>query len=114
FLGVLTGIALAGLGTRAAPLMHLLEQISAAVFAIVGIVMRFAPIGAFGAMAFTIGKYGVGTLGSLAKLMGAFYGTALLFVFVVLGLALRTQRLSIFRLLSYLREELVIVLGTSS
>jgi len=76
--------------------------------------MRAAPIGAFGAMAFTIGKYGVGTLGSLAKLMGTFYATALIFVFIVLGLVLRMMGLSIFRLVAYLREELVIVLGTSS
>ncbi|MBX3203268.1 MAG: cation:dicarboxylase symporter family transporter, partial [Labilithrix sp.] len=76
--------------------------------------MRVAPIGAFGAMAFTIGKYGVGTLGSLAKLMAAFYATALLFVFVVLGAVMRAMGLSIVRLLRYLREELVIVLGTSS
>ncbi len=113
-LAVLTGVALAGLGAKAKGLVALLEEISQGVFGIVGIVMRVAPIGAFGAMAFTIGKYGVGTLGSLAKLMAAFYATALLFVFVVLGTVLRTLGLSIFRLVSYLREELVIVLGTSS
>jgi aerobic C4-dicarboxylate transport protein len=76
--------------------------------------MRLSPLGAFGAMAFTIGKYGLGTLGNLAKLMAAFYGTSLLFVFVVLGLSLRALGLSVVRLLSYLREELAIVLGTSS
>jgi aerobic C4-dicarboxylate transport protein len=113
-LAVLMGIALAGLGERAATLVKLLEQVATGVFAIVGIVMRLAPVGAFGAMAFTIGKYGVGTLGSLAKLMAAFYATALLFVFVVLGAVLRALGLSIVRLLKYLREELVIVLGTSS
>lgn len=114
FLGVLMGVALAGLGERAAPLVHLFEQLAAGVFAVVGIVMRFAPVGAFGAMAFTIGKYGVGTLGSLAKLMATFYVTALLFVFVVLGGVMRSMGLSLVRLLAYLREELVIVLGTSS
>jgi aerobic C4-dicarboxylate transport protein len=114
FLGVLMGVALAGLGPRAAGLTQLLEQFASGVFAIVGIVMRFAPLGAFGAMAFTIGKYGVGTLGSLAKLMGTFYATALVFVFVVLGLVMRMMGLSIVRLLRYLREELAIVLGTSS
>ena len=92
----------------------MLEQFATAVFGIVGIVMRAAPIGAFGAMAYTIGKYGVGTLGSLAKLMAAFYVTALLFVFVVLGAVMRALGLSIVKLLRYLREELVIVLGTSS
>jgi aerobic C4-dicarboxylate transport protein len=113
-LAVLTGVALAGLGPRATTLIGLLEQGSTGLFAIVGIVMRAAPLGAFGAMAFTIGKYGVGTLGSLAKLMATFYATALIFVFVVLGLVLKAMGLSIFRLLAYLREELVIVLGTSS
>ena len=113
-LGVLLGTALAGLGERGAGLSKLLEQFATAIFGIVGIVMRAAPIGAFGAMAYTIGKYGVGTLGSLAKLMAAFYVTALLFVFVVLGGVMRAMGLSIVKLLKYLREELVIVLGTSS
>ncbi len=113
-LGVLLGTALAGLGERGAGLTKLLEQFATAVFGIVGIVMRAAPIGAFGAMAYTIGKYGVGTLGSLAKLMAAFYATALLFVFVVLGAVMRALGLSIVKLVRYLREELVIVLGTSS
>ena len=113
-LAVLTGVALAGMGERAAPLVKGLEHVAAGVFAIVGIVMRAAPIGAFGAMAFTIGKYGLGTLGSLAKLMAAFYATALIFVFVVLGAVLRALGLSIVQLVRYLREELVIVLGTSS
>ncbi|MDF2696006.1 MAG: Aerobic C4-dicarboxylate transporter for fumarate, L-malate, D-malate, succunate, partial [Labilithrix sp.] len=105
-LGVLLGIALAGLGERAAGVSRLLEQFATAIFGIVGIVMRLAPIGAFGAMAFTIGKYGVGTLGSLAKLMAAFYATALLFVFVVLGAVMRAMGLSIVKLVRYLREEL--------
>ena len=113
-LGVLMGTALASLGERVSGVVKLFEQFSKAIFAIVGMVMRLAPLGAFGAMAFTIGKYGVGTLGSLAKLMGAFYATALLFVLVVLGAVLRSMGLSIFKLLKYLREELVIVLGTSS
>ena len=113
-LAVLMGTALAALGQRAAILVELLGQLATGIFAVVGIVMRAAPVGAFGAMAFTIGKYGVGTLGSLAKLMLAFYATALLFVLVVLGAVLRTMGLSIVRLLRYLREELVIVLGTSS
>lgn len=113
-LAVLLGTALAGIGERGAGVVELLEQFATAVFAIVGMVMKLAPLGAFGAMAFTIGKFGVGTLGSLAKLMGTFYATALLFVFVVLGLVLRVMGLSIVKLLRYLREELVIVLGTSS
>jgi len=107
-------VVLSRLGARAKPLFELLESASLALFGMVGLVMRLAPLGAFGAMAFTIGKYGLGTLGSLAKLMAAFYGTALLFVFLVLGLSLRLLGLSISRLLVYLREELAVVLGTSS
>jgi aerobic C4-dicarboxylate transport protein len=114
FLALLMGIALGGLGTRGKLLHDWLEQGAAGVFAIVGIVMRLAPLGAFGAMAFTIGKYGVGTLGNLAKMMAAFYATSLLFVFVVLGAVMRALGLSIAQLLKYLREELAIVLGTSS
>ncbi len=113
-LAVLVGVAVAGLGDRATGLVKLTEQVAAGVFGVVGIVMRLAPLGAFGAMAYTIGRYGVGTLASLAKLMASFYLTALLFVFVVLGLVLRLLGLSIVALLSYLREELAIVLGTSS
>ena len=113
-LAILTGIVLSRLGERAKPLLDVLENVAAALFGIVGLVMKLSPLGAFGAMAFTIGKYGIGTLGSLAKLMAAFYGTSILFVFVVLGVSLRMMGLSIVRLLSYLREELAIVLGTSS
>ncbi|HEX3777637.1 MAG TPA: C4-dicarboxylate transporter DctA [Polyangiaceae bacterium] len=113
-LAILTGIVLSRLGERAKPLLDVLESVSAALFGMVGLVMRLSPLGAFGAMAFTVGKYGLGTLGSLAKLMAAFYGTSLLFVCLVLGLALRVLGLSIWRLLAYLKEELAIVLGTSS
>ena len=113
-LAVLMGSALAALGERVAPLVKLVEHFATGVFAVVGMVMRVAPLGAFGAMAFTIGTYGVGTLGSLAKVMGTFYATALLFVFVVLGLVMRLLGLSIVRLVVYLKEELAIVLGTSS
>lgn len=114
-LGVLTGMALASMGERGKPVLAALERGTKVLFTIVGFVMKAAPIGAFGAMAYTIGKYGVGTLGSLAKLMGTFYVTALFFVFVVLGSVLRVVLgLSIVKLVRYLREELVIVLGTSS
>lgn len=113
-LALLTGVVLSRLGARARLLVELFESASALLFGLVGLVMRLAPLGAFGAMAFTIGKFGLGSLGNLAKLMAAFYGTCLLFVLVVLGLALRVLGLSIVHLLSYLREELVIVLGTSS
>ena len=114
-LGVLTGMALASMGDRGKPVLAALERGTKVLFTIVGFVMKAAPIGAFGAMAYTIGKYGVGTLGSLAKLMGTFYATAFFFVFVVLGSVLRVVLgLSIVKLVRYLREELVIVLGTSS
>jgi aerobic C4-dicarboxylate transport protein len=113
-IAVLTGVALASMRQRSAPLVSLLEQVSHGFFAIIGIVMKAAPLGAFGAMAFTIGKFGIGTLGNLAKLMFSFYATAIFFVVVVLGLVLRSMGFSIFRLVAFLREELVIVLGTSS
>lgn len=113
-LAVLTGVAVGGLGERGKPVVRGLEHVGQVLFAIVGVVMKLAPLGAFGAMAFTVGKFGVGTLGSLAALMATFYGTALVFVLVVLGLVVRALGLSIFGLLRYLREELVIVLGTSS
>lgn len=113
-LAVFTGIALAGLGEKAKPLIIGLDSLAGGLFAIVAVVMRLAPIGAFGAMAFTIGTYGVGTLGNLLGLMLTFYATALIFVIVVLGSVLRFVGLSIFDLLRYLRDELVLVLGTSS
>jgi aerobic C4-dicarboxylate transport protein len=113
-LAVITGIAIAGLKQRARPLLEALDVIASGLFAIVGVIMRLAPLGAFGAMAATVGKYGVGALGNLAMLMGAFYATALLFVFGVLGLVMRALGLNIFRLVKYLRDELLLVLGTSS
>ncbi len=113
-LAVLMGAALAALGKRAEPVIRGLEHATTALFAVVGLVMRFAPFGAFGAMAFTIGKFGIGALGNLAVLMATFYATALLFVLVGLGLVVRLLGLSIFELIRYLKEELVLVLGTSS
>ena len=113
-LAVLTGVVVSRLGTRAHALVSVLESAQAVLFGIVGMLMRLSPLGAFGAMAFTVGKFGLGTLSSLATLMAVFYGTSVLFVCVVLGLTLRCLGLSLVRLLGYLREELVIVLGTSS
>ncbi|HET7545209.1 MAG TPA: C4-dicarboxylate transporter DctA [Polyangiaceae bacterium] len=113
-LALLTGVVVSRLGTRARAVVDVLESSQAVLFGIVGILMRLSPVGAFGAMAFTIGKYGIGTLSSLAKLIAVFYGTSVLFAALVLGLALRLLGLSLPRLLSYLREELAIVLGTSS
>jgi aerobic C4-dicarboxylate transport protein len=111
---VLAGLALLSLGERVTMLVTLLEQCSKGLFAIVAIVMRLAPIGAFGAMAFTMGTYGVPTLWSLGKLMLAVYVTCALFVFVVLGAIMRAAGFSLWKLLKYIREELLIVLGTSS
>jgi aerobic C4-dicarboxylate transport protein len=101
-------------GERARPVVTLIEQFSHLLFVIVGMVMRLAPLGAFGAMAFSVGEYGIGTLLDLLKLLGCFYITCLLFVLVILGGMMRAIGLSLFRFLRYIREELFIVLGTSS
>lgn len=113
-IALLFAFALQSLGERGKPVLTLIEQISEVLFKIVGFVMRLAPIGAFGAMAFTIGKYGLDTLSNLAFLMFTFYLTCLLFIFGVLGLIARFSGFSIVRFLSYIRDELLIVLGTSS
>jgi aerobic C4-dicarboxylate transport protein len=114
FVAILFGIGVALLGDRGTRLLESMESLSLAVFKVVAILMKAAPIGAFGAMAFTIGKYGVGTLANLAALVGTFYLTSLLFVVVVLGLVARLCGFSIFRLIAYLKAELLLVLGTSS
>jgi aerobic C4-dicarboxylate transport protein len=111
---VLFAFALQGVGPRGKLVLDFVEQISQVFFGIVAIIMRAAPIGAFGAMAFTIGKYGVGTLYSLAALMGAFYLTCILFIVVVLGSIAWLAGFNIFKFLRYIKEELLIVLGTSS
>jgi aerobic C4-dicarboxylate transport protein len=114
FVAILFGIGLALVGERGERVLHALEDVSIAFFKVVAIVMKAAPIGAFGAMAFTIGKYGVGTLANLAALVGTFYLTSLLFVLVVLGVVARLAGFSILRLIAYLKAELLLVLGTSS
>ncbi len=111
---VMFGFALHKFGGRGTMVFDFIEKFSHVLFDIVGIIMKVAPIGAFGAMAFTIGKYGVDSLFSLGKLMGSFYLTCLLFVFVVLGLISRFHGFSIFKFVRYIKEELLIVLGTSS
>jgi len=111
---VLFGFGLFLYGEKGKPLLALIDQGSHALFGIVGIVMKLAPLGALGAMAFTIGKYGVGTLASLGKLMAVFYLTCLLFVFGVLGGVARLTGFGIWRFIKYIKEELLIVLGTSS
>ncbi len=114
FLAVLFGIALQQFGARENLVFRLIQQLSEILFGIVRLVMKAAPIGAFGAMAFTIGAYGVGSLLQLAKLMGTFYLTCVLFIFGVLGFIARMHGFSIWRFLRYIKEELLIVLGTSS
>jgi aerobic C4-dicarboxylate transport protein len=111
---VLFGFALQRLKPRGGAIFALVEGISEVLFGIVGLVMRLAPLGAFGAMAATVGKYGFGSLLSLGKLMGSFYLTCLLFIFAALGLVARVHGFSLWRFLAYIREELFIVLGTSS
>ena len=114
FFAVLFGFALSAMGERGKPVGKLIDQISHAMFGIVAIIMKAAPLGAFGAMAFTIGKFGLGSLTKLGMLMGCFYLTCLLFVFVVLGSICKLCGFSIFKFISYIKEELLIVLGTSS
>ena len=114
FFSILFGISLAVIGDRAGPVMTVMDSVSEAFFKLVAILMRAAPIGAFGAFAFTIGKYGIGSVVNLAALVASFYLTAILFVVVVLGLIARANGFSIFRLIRYLKEELLLVLGTSS
>ena len=111
---ILFAFALQALGQRGKLVLDLIDQISHVFFGIVGIIMKLAPIGAFGAMAFTIGKYGVETLGSLATLMATFYLTCLIFIFGVLGPIAWYTGFSIFKFIRYIKDELLIVLGTSS
>ena len=114
FFSLLFGFALHKFGGRGTLIFDVIEKSSFVLFQIVGMIMRVAPLGAFGAMAFTIGKYGIASLIPLAKLMGTFYLTCLLFIFVVLGLICRWHGFSITRYIAYIKEELLIVLGTSS
>jgi len=111
---VLMGLALSKIKEKAAPLLKGIQSLEDALFAIIRIIMKLAPIGAFGAMAFTIGKYGLGSLSSLGQLMGSFYITCFLFIVLILGSILKSVGFNIFRLLKFIREELLIVLGTSS
>ncbi len=114
FFAILFAFALHWLGEKGKPLLHVIDQTAHVFFGIVGIVMKAAPIGAFGAMAFTIGKYGLSTLVSLGSLMLGFYATCLIFVFLVLGGVGALCGFSIFKFIRYIKEELLIVLGTSS
>ncbi|WP_281059292.1 dicarboxylate/amino acid:cation symporter [Mesorhizobium sp. M7A.F.Ca.CA.004.04.1.1] len=114
FFSVLFGIALAMTGETSRPVVTFLQALTAPIFKLVGILMKAAPIGAFGAMAFTIGKYGIGSVANLAILVATFYLTAFLFVFGVLGAVCRYNGFSIFSLVRYIKDELLLVLATSS
>ncbi|VVD69030.1 dicarboxylate/amino acid:cation symporter [Pandoraea terrigena] len=113
-IAILFGAALSLIGERGRVVTNWIDSVSGVLFRVVHIITKVAPLGAFGAMAFTIGKYGIASLVPLAKLMGTFYLTSFLFVIVVLGLIAKFTGFSIFRFLAYIKEELLIVLGTSS
>ena len=108
------GFALSAMGEKGKPVYRFIDKTAHAFFGVVGIIMKAAPIGAFGAMAFTIGKFGVGSLSKLGAFMGCFYLTCLLFIFVVLGTIAKLCGFNIFKFINYIKEELLIVLGTSS
>jgi aerobic C4-dicarboxylate transport protein len=114
FFSVLLGFALSKIGEKAAPLLKGIQSLETALFAVIKIIMRVAPLGALGAMAFAIGKYGLGSLTSLGQLMGSFYLTCILFIVIVLGGILKYAGFNIFKMLAYIKEELLVVLGTSS
>ena len=114
FFSVLFGYAMNAFGERGKPVFELIEKLSHVLFGIVGVIMKVAPIGAFGAMAYTIGKHGVGSLAQLANLMAAFYVTCVIFIFGVLGTIAKLHGFSIVKLIKYIKEELFLVLGTSS
>ena len=113
-LAILTGCALARIGDHGRPVINLVDQISRMIFGIVGIVTRFAPVGAFGAMGYTIGKFGVQALWSLGQVLACVYLTCFLFVFLVLGTIARAAGFNLWRVMKYIREEIFIAIGTSS
>src|SRR5712675_445684 len=114
FIAILFGFALAAVGPRSKPLVDLIDALTHALFAVVNILMKFAPIGAFGAMAYTVGKFGLASLGPLVRLIGTFWLTSALFVIIVLGAIARAAGFSIFRFLAHIKEEILLVLATSS
>ncbi len=114
FFSVLFGLSLAMVGDRGKPVLDILQALSAPIFKLVSILMKAAPIGAFGAMAFTIGRYGIGSIANLAMLIATFYITAAIFILVILGAVARYNGFSIFALIRYIKEEILLVVGTSS
>ena len=114
FFSILFGFALSMLGQRGKVAFNVIDEVAHVLFGVVGVIMKVAPIGAFGAMAFTIGKFGLGSLSKLGMLMASFYLTCLLFIFIVLGAIAKLCGFSILKFIKYIKEELLIVLGTSS
>jgi aerobic C4-dicarboxylate transport protein len=114
FVALLFGFALSAAGARAKPLVELIDSLAYVVFRVVNILMKFAPIGAFGAMAYTVGKFGLASLGPLAKLVGTFWLTSVLFVVIILGAIAWAASFNIFRFLAYIKEEILLVLAVSS
>ncbi len=114
FISVIFGIALAATGKKGEPVLEFFQHLSEPIFKMVGILMKLAPIGAFGAMAFTIGKYGISSIGNLMMLIVTFYITSLLFVLIILGAVAKYNGFSIIQLIKYIKDELLLVLGTSS
>jgi len=113
-ISILSGVVITGLGDRAPVVSQVVDTVGQIAFRIIGMIVKLAPIGAFGAMAFTVGQYGLASLGRLGFLVGTFYLTSALFVIVVLGIVARLAGFSIFRFIAYIKDELLIVLGTSS
>jgi aerobic C4-dicarboxylate transport protein len=114
FFAVLFGVSLALVGDKAKQVTSLIEAVSTVLFRAMGLIVRLAPLGVLGAVAYTVGRYGVGSLKQLVSLVALFYASIAIFVLVVLGLVMRIAGLSIFKFLAYLREELTIVLATAS
>lgn len=114
FVSLLFGFALSAAGARAKPLVELIDSLTHAVFGVTRILMKFAPVGAFGAMAYTVGKFGLASLGPLARLIGTFWLTSVLFVVIVLGAIAWAAHFNIFRFLAYIKEEILLVLAVSS
>jgi aerobic C4-dicarboxylate transport protein len=114
FVALLFGFALSAAGTRAKPLVDLIDSVTHVVFDVTRILMKFAPVGAFGAMAYTVGKFGLASLGPLVKLIGTFWLTSVLFVVIVLGAIAWAANFNIFRFLAYIKEEILVVLAVSS
>ena len=114
FVSIFAGLALLKAGERVRPLMQLLDQASAALFALLGLIMTLAAIGTFGGMAFTVGAFGLGALGSLARFVIAMYGTCILFILVVLGVVARMAGFRILKFIAYIKDEILLVLATSS